>query len=69
MSDFKKRTSIIETLIEANKIQELVYFVKNILKNNSDQQLLNMIIQDLPLLLSVKKVVLNDFFNLSMIEE
>ena len=37
MSDFTKRESIIEALVEENKLKELVYLVKNLLKTNSNQ--------------------------------
>jgi hypothetical protein len=36
VSDFKKKESIIEALVEANKLKELVYLVNNILKKNAD---------------------------------
>jgi hypothetical protein len=43
ISDFKKKESIIEALVEANKLKELVYLVNNILKNNGNQFKLNVI--------------------------
>ncbi len=36
MSDFKKRESIIEGLVEAKKMKELVYLVNYILKNKAN---------------------------------
>ena len=36
MSDFKKRKSIIEGLVEAKKMKELVYLVNYILKNKAN---------------------------------
>jgi hypothetical protein len=51
MSDFTKRESIIEGLVEAKKMKELVYLVNYILRNNADQLILNIFIQDLPMLL------------------
>ena len=43
ISDFTKRKSIIEALVEANKLKELVYLVNNILKKNGNQLKLNVI--------------------------
>ena len=50
MLDFTKRESIIEGLVEAKKMKELVYLINYILKNNSNQPILNIMIQDLPML-------------------
>ena len=36
MSDFTKRESIIEGLVEAKKMKELVYLVNYILRSNAD---------------------------------
>ncbi len=36
MSDFKNRESIIEALVEANKVKELVYLVNCVLKNKTN---------------------------------
>jgi hypothetical protein len=69
MSDFKKRESIIEGLVEAKKMKELIYLVNYILKSNVDQLILNIFIQDLPMLLKFKKVDLNEFLNLSIVED
>ena len=44
MSDFKKRESIIEVLVEAKKMKEVVYLVNSILKNNANQISLNIFI-------------------------
>jgi hypothetical protein len=35
-SDFKKRESIIEALVEAKKMKELVYLVNYVLKNKTN---------------------------------
>jgi hypothetical protein len=36
MSDFKNRESIIEALVEAKKVKELVYLVNYVLKNKAN---------------------------------
>jgi hypothetical protein len=70
MSDFTKRESIIEALVEAKKMKELAYLVNYILKNNTKNQLiLNIFIQDLPMFFEFQKIDLNEFMNLSMIED
>ena len=68
-SDVFKRKSIIEGLVEAKKLKEVIYLVNEIIKNNQDQISLNILIQDLPMLLEFQKVDLNDFVNISLAEE
>jgi hypothetical protein len=69
MSDFTKRESIIEAFVQVKKMKELDYLVNSILKNDSDQLKLNLIIQDMPMLLEFKKVNLNEFFNIKITED
>ena len=69
MSDFTKRESIIEAFVQVKKMKELDYLVNSILKNDSDQLKLNLIIQDMPMLLEFKKVNLNEFFNIKFSED
>ena len=69
VSDFKMMVSIIEALVEANKLKELFYLVNNILKKNADQYKLNMFISDFLMLLNLDKIDLNEFFNISIIED
>ena len=50
-SNVYKRISIIECLIDAKKMKEVVYLVNEIIKNNSNQLTFNILIQDLPMLI------------------
>ena len=68
-SDVFKRKSIIEGLVEAKKLKEVIYLVNEIIKNNQDQISLNILIQDLPMLLEFQKSDLNNFLNISLEEE
>ena len=65
-SNVYKRISIIECLIDAKKMKEVVYLVNEIITNNSNQLTFNILIQDLPMLLEYSKVDLNEFLNISV---
>ena len=50
-SDVFQRTSIIESLVEAKKIKEVLYLVNTVIKTNMDQQTTSIILQDMTMLL------------------
>ena len=50
-SDVLQRTSIIESLVEAKKIKEVLYLVNTVIKTNMDQQTTSIILQDMSMLL------------------
>ena len=62
---FQDHKSLIQVLVEQNKLKEASFLVENMIHNNANNECFYCLMSDLPMLLFSAKFNINEFFHIS----